>query len=158
QADFFRMQAFFAPSEFRRDHPVADAAQKAIYDKKLEAYLEKTTPIRADLLTLEAPYRKKLYEARFAKLADAARVAHQTPEPKRTPMQKEIVANTARPLVVPAKDITAAMTKDDQAQQAKLQAELKKFDSQMPTMPTAMALQESGKAPKTFILKRGELK
>jgi hypothetical protein len=35
---------------------------------------------------------------------------------------------------------------------------LKKFDSKKPSVPTAMALQETGKTPKTFVLRRGELR
>ena len=158
QADFFRMQAFFAPAEFRRDLPVADAAQKAEYEKKMEAYLAMTASARASLEVLESPYRQKLYQGRFAKLSDAARAARQTPEAQRTSAQKEIVANTARLLVVSAKEITSAMIKDDRARQEKLLGELKKFDRQKPSLPTAMALQEIGKAPKTFVLRRGELK
>ena len=158
QADFFRMQAFFAPADFRRDLPVVEPAQKAAFEQHLKTYQALTVPARASLEKLEAPYRQKLYDARFARLADAARAAHLLPETERNALQKEIVANTARLLVVPAKDITATMPKDEQARQQKLLQELKKFDSQKPSLPTAMGLQESGKTPKTFLLKRGELK
>jgi hypothetical protein len=158
QADFFRLQAFFAPAEFRRDLPVADAAQKAEYEKMMEAYLAMTASARASLEVLESPYRQKLYEGRFAKLSDAARAARQIPEGQRSAAQKEIVTNTARLLGVSAKEITSAMTKDDRARQEKLLGELKKFDSLKPSLPTAMALHENGKAPKTFVLRRGELK
>ena len=41
----------------------------------MQAYQKVTSPIRENLETLESPYRKKLYDARFSKLADAARVA-----------------------------------------------------------------------------------
>jgi hypothetical protein len=158
QADFYRMQAFFAATEFRTDLPVADAAQRAAYEKKMQACLAATAPARASLEALEAPYRQKLYDKRFAKLSDAARAARQIPEAERTAAQKEIVANTARLLVVSAKEITSAMTEEDRARQAILLGELKKVDGLKPSLPTAMALQESGKAPKTFVLRRGELK
>jgi hypothetical protein len=50
------------------------------------------------------------------------------------------------------------MNKDDRARHDQLLKELKKFDSQKPSVPTAMALEENGKLPKTFVLRRGELR
>jgi hypothetical protein len=158
QADFFRLQAFFAPAEFRRELPVADLAMRAEYEKRLIAYQAATAPTRASLDALEAPYRRKLFDARLARLSDAARTAHQAAEGQRTATQKEIVANTKRLLVISAKDITSALTKDDKARQDKLLQELAKFARQKPALPTALALQETGKAPKTFVLRRGELR
>jgi hypothetical protein len=108
--DYFRMQAFFAPAEFRRDHPVADPARKSEQEQALKAYLALTAATRASLDALEAPYRKKLYDVRLAALTEIVRQAHQTPESQRTDAQKELVANTARKLVVTAKDITASLT------------------------------------------------
>jgi hypothetical protein len=156
--DYFRLQAFFTPAEFRRDHPVPDAAQKAKFDKQMTAYLPTTAEVRDKLDALESPYRKQIYARKFAALTEVVQRAHRTPESNRTDAQKEIVANTARKLMVSAQDITAALNKDDKARHATLQQELKKFDARKPTLPTAMALQEAGKAPKTFLLRRGELR
>jgi hypothetical protein len=158
-SDYFRLQAFFTPAEFRRDLTVADKAQRAAFDKQLQAYqaLTKVTQMKFD--ALESPIRAKLYKNKLGKLSDDDRLAHETPEDKRTGAQKEMVANTARRLVVSAKEIAAAMTKDQQAELTRLQQELKQYDKQKPkALPTAMALAETGKAPKTFILRRGELK
>jgi len=158
QADFFRMQAFFAPAEFRREHPVANAEQKAAFDKTMKAYQVLTQSARASLDTLEAPYRKKLFEARFAKLSKESQAAHRTPEEKRNGGQRELVAGTARFLVVPAKELFGAMSNEDQDRQQRLLAEIKTFDHRKPVaLASAMVLQESGKAPKTFVLRRGEL-
>jgi hypothetical protein len=158
-SDYFRLQAFFTPADFRRDLTVADNAERAANEKQMETYRALTKTTQAKLDTLEAPIRDKLYKAKLAKLSDDDRLAHETPEDKRTGAQKEMVANSARRLVVTAKEIAAAMPKDKQAEAASLQQELKRFDKQKPkALPTAMALAETGKAPKTFILRRGELK
>ncbi|HZZ82834.1 MAG TPA: DUF1549 and DUF1553 domain-containing protein [Gemmataceae bacterium] len=156
--DYFRLQAFFTPAEFRRDHPVPDAKEKAEYDKRMTAYLAATADVRAKLNAMEAPYRKQIYDKKFAALTEIVQRAHRTPEAERSAVQKEIVANTARKLVVSAQDVAAALTKDDKARHAVLQQELKKFDARKPALPTAMALQETGKTPKTFLLRRGELR
>ena len=159
QSDFFRLQAFFAAAEFRRELPVADLAEKTQYEKKLRSYQKLTATIRASLDALEMPHRQKLYDARFANLSDAARAAHLTPEAQRNGGQRELVLGTLRFLNVSAKDITAAMLKEDQARQEHLLQELKKHESQKPApLPSAMGLQETGKTPKTFILRRGELR
>ncbi len=158
QADYFRLQAFFAPAEFRKEHPVPDKARKSENEKQLKTYLALTAEARASLDVLESTYRKKLYEGKMAGLTEIVRQAHQTPEAQRTQEQKEIVANTARKLIVLAKEITAVLTNDDKARQERLLQELKKHEGLKPTVPTAMALQETGKAPKTFVLKRGELR
>ena len=157
-ADYFRLQAFFTSAEFRRDLTVADPTQRAAHDKQMQVYRALTTETQRQLDALEVPYRQKMYQARLAKLSDDDRLAHETPAEKRTGAQKEMVANTERRLVVTPKEITAAMTKAHQTEQTRLHQELKKFDSYKPAaLPTAMTLQETGKAPKTFILKRGEL-
>jgi hypothetical protein len=158
-SDYFRLQAFFTPAEFRRDLTVADKAQRASYDKQLQAYQALTKVTQTKFDALELPIREKLYKNKLAKLSDDDRLAHETPEDKRTGAQKEMVANTARRLVVSAKEIAAAMTKEQQTELANLLQELKQYDNQKPkALPTAMALAETGKSPKTFILRRGELK
>src|SRR5262249_4606479 len=131
-SDYFRLQAFFTPAEFRRDLTVADKAQRADYDKQMQAYQALTKTTQAKVETLEAPVRDKLYKAKLAKLSDDDRLAHETPEAQRTGAQKEMVANTERRLVVTAKEIAAAMSKADQAELARLHQELKQFDKQKP--------------------------
>ena len=132
QTDYYRMQAFFAPAEFRRDLPVADAGQKAAFDKQMQAYQSLTGKTKASLDALEAPYRQKLIEARLAKLSEAVRRAYQTPEAQRTPAQKEDAVTANRLLTIQPKDVAAAMTKEDRARQDVLLQELKKFDERKP--------------------------
>lgn len=158
-ADYFRLQAFFTPAEFRKELTVADKSQREAFDKQLQAYQALTKVTQTKFDALESPIRTKLYKNKLAKLSDDDRLAHETPEDRRTGAQKEMAANTARRLVVSAKEIAAAMSMEQQAELAKLQQELKQYDKQKPkALPTAMALAETGKAPRTFILRRGELK
>jgi hypothetical protein len=158
QSDYFRLQAFFTPAEYRRDLPLIDPAQKAVYEKRLKAYQDAAAPVKASVEALEAPYRKKLLEGRLAKVSETIRIAYLTPDEKRTPAQKESAVTAARLLNIPAKEITAALSTEHKAEQDRLLAELKKLDVLKPSVPTAMGLQETGKAPKTFILRRGELR
>ena len=45
---------------------------------------------------MEGPHRKRLFEAKLAKLSEEAQAAHRTPPEKRTGGQQELVAETER--------------------------------------------------------------
>jgi hypothetical protein len=158
QKDFYRLQAFFAPAVFKPALPVATPEERAAHEKARQAYDALVRPTRDAVAQLEAPYRKKLHEARLARLSDEARLAHRTPEAKRTPRQKEVVAQTARLLVVSPQQVIASLSATDKARHKELQQQLRKFDGHKPPpLPSAPGLQETGAAPKTFVLRRGEL-
>jgi hypothetical protein len=159
QSDFYRLQAFFVAADFRSDLPVADRERRLAHERAMQKYQALIKPTTDALAELEGPHRLKLRQAKIAKLAEAARVAHQTPAESRTPLQKELVRSTERFLVVNVKDIMAAMPEENRLQYKRLQDELRKFDShKLAALPAAMGLKEKGDpAPKTFLLFRGEL-
>jgi len=159
QRDYFRLQAFFTPAAFRRDLPVADKAQRIAYETALKEYTKLIQPMQDAIIQLEGPYRKQLYDAKFAKLADEAQVAHKTPESQRTAAQKEIVDKTNRLLAITPQEILKVMSEADKAKHKTLQDQIKKFDAKKPApLPVTMGLQDaSDKPPKTFLLERGEL-
>jgi hypothetical protein len=159
QADYYRFQAFFTPAAFRRDLPIAGRARREAHERARREYEALIKPSRDALAKLEEPYRRRLYEAQLAKLADEARTAHQTPAEERTAKQKELVEKTARLLVVSPQAVVAALTPADRARHDELLAALAKFDDRKPaTLPVAMGLQDAaGPAPKTFVLERGEM-
>jgi hypothetical protein len=159
QADFFRLQAFFAPAAFRNDLPIASAAERARHERQAREYDERTRPTREAIAALEAPARARLREERLARIADEARAAHRTPPEKRTARQRELVQNTERLLAVSPAQVVAALSKSDQARHSELQKTLKGFDAHRPRpLPAAMGLQDGpGQPPKTFLLDRGEL-
>src|SRR5436853_169435 len=110
QTDYYRLQAFFTPVVFRRDLPIATAAERAAHQAAERAYAALVRPIQDELADLERPYREKLYAERLAKLSDEARAAHQTPEERRTAAQKEVVEKTNRLLGVSPQSIVQALT------------------------------------------------
>jgi hypothetical protein len=157
QTDFYRVQAFFAPAQFRKDVPVGSPETRLAFAKRDKEYKERIEPVTGQIAQLEEPYRKRFYEAKLANLAEAAQIAHRTPVEKRTKEQKELVENTARRLIVTTNQIHEAFTPAEQARLQELQKELKKFDTfKPPPMPVAMGLKE-GPLAKTFLLARGEL-
>src|SRR5205814_1335245 len=64
QADYFRLQAFFAPAEFRRDLSVASPEERKAHDAALREYEASTRPIRDEIAALEGPHRTRLVEAK----------------------------------------------------------------------------------------------
>jgi hypothetical protein len=158
QSDYYRFQAFFTPATFRRDLVIAGREQREAHARAQQEYAALVKPAQDALAQLEEPYRRRLYEAKLAKLADEARTAHQTPPEQRTPRQKELAEKTARLLVVTPEAVVAALSAADRARHEELRAEIKKFDDRKPPpLPVAMGLQDGAAVPKTFVLERGEL-
>jgi hypothetical protein len=158
QGDYYRFQAFFAPATFRRDLPIADRERREANARAQRDYAALIKPVRDELARLEEPYRRRLYEAQLARLADEARIAHETPADRRTPRQQELGEKTARLLVVSPQAIVAAFSPADRIRYAALQEEIKKFDYRKPPpLPVAMGLSDATTEPKTFVLERGEL-
>jgi hypothetical protein len=159
QADFFRMQAFFAPAQFRTDIPVADRETLAAFAAGQKRYQALIQPTLDALAELEGPYRAKVFEKKLTVIAEEARQAHRTPPEKRTARQQSLVDRTNRLLTVTAKEAVALMTPDDRARHESLEKTLKNFDSHKPRpLPVTTGLQDAaGKLPKTRVLIRGEL-
>ncbi len=158
QSDYYRFQAFFAPAVFKQDIPLATKEQRAAYEAALREYTSLTKPAQDALTKLEEPYRKKLYDEKFATLSEEAQAAHRTAADKRTVTQKELVEKTARQLSVTAQTITQAMSAADRTKQQELQKELKDLEAKQPRLPMTLGLQDDLKPVQTFVLTRGELK
>ena len=77
---------------------------------------------------MEGPHRRKLYEAKLAKLSEEAQAAHRTPADKRTGGQQELVAETTRLLGVSDADVAKALTDDEKAKLAQLKKRIAGFD------------------------------
>jgi hypothetical protein len=160
QADYFRLQAFFTPAAFRKDVPVATAAEKAKHEAAAAEYARLTKDLRDGVAAIEAPVRQRLYEAKLAKLSADAQAAHRTPPDQRDGGQQELVAETERKVVVTDAEAAKAVPAADQARLAELQKQLKAFDAKKPAAPpVAMGLTDRpGPAAKTHVLGRGDLK
>ncbi len=159
QADYYRLQAFFTPAVFRRDLPLGTREERLAHERAWQGYAARVKPIQDALDRLEEPYRRKLYEAQFARLADEAKLAHQTPPERRTALQKELVEKTTRLLAVSPQAVAASLSPADRKKHKGLQDDLKKHDDGKPKgLPSAMGLADAvGPAPKTFLLERGEM-
>ncbi len=159
QADYFRFQAFFAAAAFRTDVPVATPADERAAIRAEARYLELTASLSDALNAVEGPHRRRLIDAKVAKLSADARAAHRTPAEKRTGGQIELVAETAAKVRVTDAEVAKALSADEKKEADALRAKLKAFDADKPRpRPVAMGLTDRpGPPPKTFVLERGEL-
>jgi hypothetical protein len=158
QTDYYRLQAFFAPAVFRRDLPVVDKERRLAYEAALRDFQALVRPLQEEIARLEEPYRRKIYDAKLAKLSEDVQAAHRTPERQRTPQQQEWVDKTNRFLVISPAEVTRTLTEDDRAKRDRLQEQIKGFESRKPAqLPMAMGLRDNERLPKTFLLERGEL-
>jgi hypothetical protein len=159
QTDYYRLQAFFTPAAFRRDLLVASRQQQAAFEAKHRTYTALTRPVSEELARLEEPYRRRLLDAKLAKLSDEARAAHRTPEDQRSGAQLELVEMTNRLVTVTPQEILKGMDPADRGEHRKLQDRLKEFDVHKPLpLPAAMGLRDGdANPPRTFLLTSGEL-
>jgi len=156
QRDYFSVQAFFAPSDFRREHPIPTPSQGAAHKTAMAAYNAQTRAQQQEIEQMEAPYRKKLFDEKLSKLSEDVQIAHRTPKEQRTMEQEGTVQETAPQVKVTDAEITKALSREDKARRTALEAELKKIPKPA-ALPLAMTLQNTnGPAPKTCVLARGD--
>jgi hypothetical protein len=156
QKDYYRFQAFFTPATFRDDQPAPTAAERESYQHALAQYNESTRSQRDDIARIEAPYRKKLYEQKLAKLSPEAQLAHKTLPAGRTTEQTNQIQETAALVEVPEKEIVNAMSREDRAQHKLAKDALAKF-RKPPTLPMTLALSRpKSSTNRTFVLVRGD--
>jgi hypothetical protein len=157
QTDYYRLQAFFAPSAFRHDLVLGTPKQREEYAAQMAKYQALIKPIQEEIASLEGPYRKRLTDAKLARLSEVAQAAHRTPAEKRTLAQKEQVETTTRLIQVRPQEVLRALKEADRAQHKELENKLKQFADRKPApLPTAMGLHDgAGTPPKTFLLEGG---
>jgi hypothetical protein len=156
QRDYYQLEAFYAPAEFKRDLPVPNPGQRAAYEEALAAYQERTRTERDAIAALERPIRLRLFEQKLAALSEDAQLAHRTPKEQRTKEQEGTVQETAPMVAVTETEVEAALSSDDRTQRKALLKQIDRVPKPAP-MPLAMGLQNaSGTVPATYILVRGD--
>jgi hypothetical protein len=156
QRDYFRLQAFFTPADFRNDLPVPSREERAAYEAAVQRYDALTKPQRDALAALEAPHREQVFSQKLAKLNHEAQEAHRTPPEKRTTDQANLVLETERLVQVNEKEILKLMTEDETARHKQLKEAIGKVPKP-PAVPLSQGLQP-GRDPdaKTHLLIRGD--
>src|SRR5205085_2882084 len=90
QADYYRMQAFFAGVQHREVH-LAPKDEREAFDKATEKVAATSAPFKQQIRQIEEPYRAKLTRDKIAALDAPTRAAFAADKSKRTAEQKRLV-------------------------------------------------------------------
>jgi hypothetical protein len=156
QADYYRLQSFFATTE-PTDLNIASPQERAAYEKRNAESNARLEPLRKKVAALEAPYRARLTDAKRAKLDPIYRDALAVEAKKRTPEQKKLVEHVNTLLKVTWDELLEALPTAERAQRAAWRAEIHALEAQRPPLPVhAWAIRDQEKIPPTYVLHRGD--
>ncbi|MBN9520612.1 DUF1553 domain-containing protein [bacterium] len=156
QEDYYRFQAFFA-GYWPVDAPALSDTARKEYEAKRAAWEAKTVAERAELATLEGPYRKKMVARERMRFSAELLALVDMPEAERTPLQKQMAAMVARQVGAEGKDVGKTMKGADKEKWDALTAKLAAVAKDRPADPPRVpAMTDTGPTPPaTFLLKRG---
>jgi hypothetical protein len=157
QAEYFRLQAFFAATQ-PCEIDLGTADEKAAYAKRQRELKKKIEPLQQEIKELESPCQNRLTEQKKAALEGRFTEALAVDPKERTPRQKELAAQAEILLKVSWDELLEALNPVDRARRAALRARVHELELQAPLPPPeAWAVKEVSPIPPTHILKRGNL-
>jgi mono/diheme cytochrome c family protein len=157
QADYYRLQAFFANARAVDDILLAPAAAVDEHRRKLAAWEEKTRHLTVEMAAIEEKKRKQIADDNFAKFPPEIQAAITKPEGERTPLDRQM-AHKARPYLHPDREtIVAGLSGEPKKRWEALKADLAPFEDLHPgELPVGSAVADAGReAPKTHLLSGG---
>jgi hypothetical protein len=140
QKDYYRLQAsLFGYVEV--DHPLTTPEEAEAYEKKLVAVNARVDQLRAQVRTIEKPYRDVLLAAKYKKFPDNVQQAIATPEADRTPGQVLLANQVVRTVSVGSAEIDRIIKPDDLAAKKRLLEMIAEAEKGRPApIPTAMGI------------------
>jgi hypothetical protein len=158
QADYYRLQAFFAAAQ-PLDVDIASSEERAAYAAKVKAVQAKLLPLQEQVARLEAPFRKRITLAKKARLAAPQRQALAADPKKRTPTQRKLAAEAEMLIKISWDELLEVMPPADRRKRAAWRAQIHALEARLPAPPAhAWTLGDSRTIPPTFVLKRGDPK
>jgi hypothetical protein len=158
QADYYRLQAFFAAAQ-PRDIDIASPEEEAAHDRRVQSLHALLTPLQKQVADLEAPYRARLTQAKKARLEPRYLEVLAVDPAKRTPRQKQLAAEAGELLKISWDEVVAALTPEDRNHRTALREAIHALEAQRPPPPArAWAIGDDTPAPPTYVLKRGDPK
>lgn len=164
QADYYRLQAFFANVRARDDIVLASRETADRHRRRLAVWEQKTAPIRREMAALEEPKRKEILDELISRYPEAIQEAVTSPSEKRTPFQW-LMFYKVRAFLDPASYLYHAPTRavvnklkdEDKKRWKELKSGLDKFSELHPgELPIGIGIADAGRqAPPTFILSGG---
>jgi hypothetical protein len=157
QADYYRLQAFFAPTQ-AKDVAIATPEERAATEQRIKELKTRIQPLEKQVSEIDAPHRDRLQEEKKRKLEPAYRDALAIPVSKRTVEQRKLAADAETLIKVTWDEIIAVLAPAERRRRSELRSQIHALESQLPP-PSAQAwtVADTKPAP-THILKRGDPK
>ncbi|MBI4660174.1 MAG: DUF1553 domain-containing protein [Verrucomicrobia bacterium] len=164
QADYYRLQAFFANTAADDSIILAPAETLRRHQEQLSVWEEKTRAIRDEMARVEEPKRKAIIKDYVDKYPAEIQAALAKPERDRTPFECQMVAKAklyldpaSHQYIAKTETVAASLKGETRERWVELNADLKKFAHLHPgklLLGAGMA-DLSTEAPPTFVLNRG---
>ncbi len=158
QADYFKLQSFFAGIMPRDDLYAATQAEQAAHAEAMKPWLVKTEELRAKIAELEAKARESAERSAVEKFPDDVKAIMAKPEAKRTPYEQQIAYLVERQVYFEYDRLDGRLKGDLKDQVLALRKELAGFDKlKPPDLPDILAATDLGpKAADVVIPKKGK--
>jgi mono/diheme cytochrome c family protein len=148
QKDYYALRAFFEgvlPSE---DLPYARAEERAIYEKRLAIWEQKTANLREQIEAIEGPQRAKGAGPATVKFpADIQRMLKK-PAAEREPLEQQLAALAHRQIALEYMKLDAKIKGAEKDRLLELRRQLAKMDADKPApLPLCQSLREVGTQP-----------
>jgi hypothetical protein len=158
QADYYRLEAFFAGTKFH-DVDVGSTAEKLAFQAKLVSLSAQIAPFKSKVAAIDAPYRAKLREEKIASLPEPLRTAVRTEAKKRTPEQVKLAKEAEADIKITWEETVAAISAEDRKKRQALRDQQFILEAQLPLPPGVIStVRNDAKPVPTHILKRGDVK
>jgi hypothetical protein len=159
QADFYRLQAFFAGLIRRDEAAIGTTDQLVAYRQELDRWLADSAAPRNELHDLELPARRKAAGERRMRFPPLILEVLDTLPEKRTVYQRQLAFWSERQLEIKEADIAANLTPEQRDRRSELKRALADWESRRPKPPAHLAGMLAGEAeavpPQTFLLAAG---
>ena len=158
QADYYRLQAFFAATD-NDEFKQTTKAEELAYLEAINAHEAKLKPIKEQLQALEKPYVDELKAGKMARLEPQYRAALDIPKEKRTKEQQEKATYAMRMLDVKYEELLAVMPAALRDQRAALRRQMHALELNAPSpLPHALGVADKPPpVPAMRILKGGDV-
>ncbi|MDA1049628.1 MAG: PSD1 and planctomycete cytochrome C domain-containing protein [Planctomycetota bacterium] len=153
QADYFRLQAFFAPISWRDDIVGATQAEQAAYQEKLAAWEEATQAIREQIDALIKPYHDRKWKSTAEKFPLDIQACFYKPVEQRTSWENQMAYLVTRQFEEEAGGPLKDIKKEDKEKLDALNEQLAMFDNLKPaTLPLLMTATDFEGAPSPTLI------
>ena len=159
QADYYRLQAFFAATKFK-DLSLASETEQAAHQKSMEQWKTEISELSEEISDIHRSCRERLLSKKKATLPEEVIIALELPESKRTLEQSQLVATASEALAVTRDQIEKYLTEGEREARVALESKMQSIKQKQPApLPGVWAVVDSSAtAPATVILKRGQVR